>query len=129
MPTIAEVEKLALALPETERAQLASNLIRSLPPALLDDDDGDAESDRRFAQYKADPRVGMTLEEFEQSMAAELTPEEEALIDSLPGVLHDEDEGYAEAERRDAEMDADPSMSITWEELKEMMRERLRSCH
>jgi hypothetical protein len=39
------------------------------------------------------------------------------LLGSLPAVLHDEDEGLAEAERRDAELDANPSLSISIEEL------------
>jgi putative addiction module component (TIGR02574 family) len=73
MPTVAEVEKLAFDLNESERAQLASRLLQSLPP-----------------------------------------------------VLHDEDEGMAEALRRDAEMDADPSIGITREELNKKIRERRR---
>ncbi len=39
------------------------------------------------------------------------------LLRSLPSVLHDEDEGIAEALRRDAEFDADPGMGITLEQL------------
>jgi hypothetical protein len=31
------------------------------------------------------------------------------LLDSLPGILSDEDEGVAEALRRDAEVEADPN--------------------
>ena len=40
------------------------------------------------------------------------------LLNSLPAVLQDEDEGLAEALRRDAELDADPSMGMTIEEFK-----------
>jgi putative addiction module component (TIGR02574 family) len=40
------------------------------------------------------------------------------LLDSLPAALHDEDDGLAEASRRDQEMDASPSSSVTWNELK-----------
>lgn len=40
------------------------------------------------------------------------------LLYSLPPELHDDDGGLAEALRREAEMDADPAMSITLEELK-----------
>jgi hypothetical protein len=68
MPTIAEVKELAFALPQAERALLASDLIATLPPFLEDDDDGYAESDRRFAAYQANPEIGMTLEEFKLSM-------------------------------------------------------------
>ncbi len=39
------------------------------------------------------------------------------LLGSLPSVLHDEDEGIAEALRRDAELDANPSSPISLEQL------------
>lgn len=73
MATILEVEKLALDLPEQERAKLAANL-----------------------------------------------------LDSLPGVLSDEDEGVAEALRRDVEMDADPSQAITLAQLDSQIQKRRR---
>jgi len=40
------------------------------------------------------------------------------LLQTLPGVLSDDDEGVAEALRRDAELDADPSTGIEWAALK-----------
>jgi len=40
------------------------------------------------------------------------------LLQTLPGVLSDDDEGLAEALRRDAELDADPSTGIEWAALK-----------
>ena len=40
------------------------------------------------------------------------------LLQTLPGVLSDEDEGVAEALRRDAELDADPGSGIEWSALK-----------
>ena len=40
------------------------------------------------------------------------------LLSSLPAVLQDDDEGLAEALRRDAELDADPSMGMTMDEFK-----------
>lgn len=40
------------------------------------------------------------------------------LLESLPAFLHDDDEGMAEAIRRDAELDRDPSMGMTLEEFK-----------
>jgi hypothetical protein len=49
MATIAEVEKLALDLPETERAVLAAHLLGSLPSVLHDEDEGIAEPLRRDA--------------------------------------------------------------------------------
>lgn len=40
------------------------------------------------------------------------------LLYSLPAALSDEDEGISEAFRRDAEISANPSKGITWDELK-----------
>jgi putative addiction module component (TIGR02574 family) len=39
------------------------------------------------------------------------------LLDSLPGVLVEDDEGLAEALRRSEEMDHDPSVCLTHEEF------------
>ena len=66
MATIAEVEKLALDLPETERAALAAQLLGSLPSVLHDEDEGIAEALRRDAEFEANPSLGMTLEELDQ---------------------------------------------------------------
>ena len=46
------------------------------------------------------------------------------LLRSLPSILLDEDEGMAEALRRDAELDADPSIGVTLEELDDRIRNR-----
>jgi len=43
-------------------------------------------------------------------------------LDSLPGILSDEDEGVAEALRRDAEMEADPAQTISLAELDSQIR-------
>jgi hypothetical protein len=40
------------------------------------------------------------------------------LLQTLPAVLSEEDEGIAEALRRDAELDADPSAGIEWSAVK-----------
>lgn len=40
------------------------------------------------------------------------------LLDSLPAILHDDDGGLAEAMRRDAELDEDPSAGMSLEEFK-----------
>ena len=48
------------------------------------------------------------------------------LLRSLPSVLHDADEGIAEALRRDAEFDANPDMGITLEQLDQQIRARQR---
>ena len=39
------------------------------------------------------------------------------LLDSLPGVLDDDDEGVAEALRRSEEMDRDPAVCLTHDEF------------
>ena len=46
------------------------------------------------------------------------------LLSSLPSVLHDEDEGIAEALRRDAEFDANPDMGISLEQLDQQISAR-----
>ncbi len=66
-----------------------------------------------------------TLAEIEAT-AMTLTDQQRAtlashLLQSLPAVLHEEDDGLAEALRRDAELDADPSMGMTLQELKQSL--------
>ena len=46
------------------------------------------------------------------------------LLDSLPGILSDEDEGVAEALRRDAEVDADPAQAFPLTELESQIQGR-----
>ncbi len=41
-----------------------------------------------------------------------------SLLESLPPILDDEDEGVTEARRRNEEMNQDPKASITWDELR-----------
>jgi hypothetical protein len=47
-----------------------------------------------------------------------------SILDSLPGVLADQDEGIAEALRRDAELDADPESGLSLERLDDLIRDR-----
>jgi hypothetical protein len=47
-----------------------------------------------------------------------------SILDSLPGVLADQDEGVAEASRRDAELDADPESALSLERLDDLIRDR-----
>jgi Putative addiction module component len=65
MATIFEVEKLALDLPEQERAKLAANLLHSLPGVLSDKDEGIAEAIRRDAEIDRDPNQAITLAQLE----------------------------------------------------------------
>ena len=46
------------------------------------------------------------------------------LLESLPEVLSDEDDGIAEALRRREELIADPTIGITMEEVKERISKR-----
>ena len=66
-----------------------------------------------------------------EKMALELTDQERAslaanILHSLPPVLSDEDEGIAEALRRDAEMDVDPSQRMSLTDLEAAIRDRRR---
>jgi hypothetical protein len=68
MATIAEVEKLALDLPETQRAILASHLLGSLPSVLQDEDDGIAEALRRDSDLETNPSSGVSLEQLDRQI-------------------------------------------------------------
>jgi putative addiction module component (TIGR02574 family) len=68
MATIAEVEKLALDLPESQRAILAAHLLGSLPSVLHDEDEGIAEALRRDADLDANPSAGISLEQLDQQI-------------------------------------------------------------
>ncbi len=68
MASIAEVEELALALPDSERAVLASHLLATLPPVLSDEDEGIAEALRRDAEMEANPQIGVSLEQLDRQV-------------------------------------------------------------
>jgi hypothetical protein len=68
MATIAEIEKLALGLPESDRAILAAHLLGSLPSILHDEDEGIAEALRRDADFEANLSAGISLEELDQQI-------------------------------------------------------------
>ena len=68
MATIFEVQKLALGLPEQDRAKLAANLLDSLPGVLSDEDEGVAEALRRDAEIEADPKQAITLAELDSQI-------------------------------------------------------------
>ena len=74
MAPISEVEKLALDLPETQRAILAAHLLESLPPVLHDQDEGIAEALRRDADFENDPSFGMSLEQLDQQIGRRTSP-------------------------------------------------------
>lgn len=71
-----------------------------------------------------------TMVEIEK-LALDLSERERAalaanLLNSLPAILSDEDEGIAEALRRDAELDADPAQAIPLSELDSQIQGRRR---
>ena len=65
---ITEVEKLALDLPESQRALLAAHLLGSLPSVLHDEDEGIAEALRRDAELDVNPSSGLSLEQLDQQI-------------------------------------------------------------
>ncbi len=65
MATIIEIEKLALDLPERQRATLAANLLESLPAVLSDEDEGIAEALRRDTEMAADPSQAVSFEQLD----------------------------------------------------------------
>ena len=69
-----------------------------------------------------------TIAEIEK-LAQDLSEKERAvlaahLLESLPPVLYDEDEGIAEALRRDAELEANPSAGLSLEQLDQQIGRR-----
>ncbi len=40
------------------------------------------------------------------------------LLECLPPILNDDDEGVAEARRRDQELERDPTAAVTWDQLR-----------
>jgi putative addiction module component (TIGR02574 family) len=64
-----------------------------------------------------------------EKLALDLSEKERAvlaarLLGSLPPVLHDEDEGIAEALRRDAELEANPAAGLSLEQLDRQVERR-----
>ena len=64
-----KVEELAFQLSVTERATLASKLLRSLPEFMRDGDEGVAEAMRRRDELIANPEVGISFEELRSRIA------------------------------------------------------------
>lgn len=68
MSLIQDIEPRIFSLPERERAELASRLLQSLKPQLVDEDDGVAEALRREASAEDDPSAWLTMDEFESGI-------------------------------------------------------------
>lgn len=68
-------------------------------------------------------QLALSLSDSERAMLAE------KLIASLPGpFIEDDDDGIEEAICRSREMDENPGMSISFEELDEMIKKRFPQC-
>ena len=65
MATMNEIEKIALSLPEPDRAMLAASLLTSLSPVLDDADEGVAEAVRRDKELEVQPDTGMSIQELD----------------------------------------------------------------
>jgi putative addiction module component (TIGR02574 family) len=73
-------------------------------------------------QNAADYNYSIATIIYVEKLALDLSENERAilaahLLGSLPPVLHDADEGIAEALRRDAELEANPSLGLSLEQL------------
>ena len=68
MSTIIEIEKLALGLPDKERATPVANLLDSLPSVLSEQDEGVAEALRRDAEANVNPDATVSLAELDSQI-------------------------------------------------------------
>ena len=73
---------------------------------------GDAALDSCMTRLQEVEEAALTLPDAERAQLAS------HLLQTLPGVLADDDEGVAEALRRDHELEANPAGGVTWEEIK-----------
>ncbi|HEY6226804.1 MAG TPA: addiction module protein [Verrucomicrobiae bacterium] len=69
MATINEIEKIALSLPEPDRALLATSLLTSLSPVLDDPDEGVSEALRRDRELDVQPETAMSIKDLDQKIA------------------------------------------------------------
>lgn len=63
---LAELQRHAMELPDSERAALAAELLGSLPGLLVDSDDGVAEAERRSKELDEDPSKGLSWDEIKK---------------------------------------------------------------
>ncbi|BCU76080.1 addiction module protein [Luteolibacter sp. LG18] len=63
-----EIQRHAMELPDTDRAELAAELLNSLPRVLADDDEGIAEARRRAKELDQDPSVGCSWQEIKNAL-------------------------------------------------------------
>ena len=68
MSTIIEIEKLALDLPDKERATLVANLLDSLPSILSEEDEGVTEALGRDADPNVNPDATVSLAQLDSQI-------------------------------------------------------------
>ena len=68
MTRVQEIRQQASALSVSEKAELAADLLESLPPILDDDDEGVAEAHRRDQEMEADPKASLTWDELRRGL-------------------------------------------------------------
>lgn len=68
MTNLREIEVAASRLTDSERARLASHLLRSLPGVLDDDDAGVAEARRRDDEMTSGKEPGISLKELKRGL-------------------------------------------------------------
>ncbi|HRQ87934.1 MAG TPA: addiction module protein [Bacteroidia bacterium] len=65
---LADIQKCALDLPDSDRASLAAELLVSLPAILVEEDDGISEAMRRSKELDEDPLMACSWEEIKASL-------------------------------------------------------------
>ena len=66
--SVNEIRQKALNLPEDKRAELAGELLNSLPAILVDEDDGVYEALRRSKELDDDPSAGCSWDEIKSNL-------------------------------------------------------------
>lgn len=70
MTLLEELETRAASLSDAQRAAFAARLIATLPPVLVEPDEGSAEALRRDAELDSNPAAGVSEAAFRASLAA-----------------------------------------------------------
>ena len=68
MTSLREIQTAASRLTDSERARLATSLLRSLPGVLEDDDAGVAEASRRDAEMTSGKVIGISMKELKRGL-------------------------------------------------------------
>ena len=67
--TLSTVDKLALELPEDQRAMLAAHMLESLPGLFSEVDGGLAEAERRDTALDEDSSLSLSLDDLDRKVA------------------------------------------------------------